>query len=155
MGFETLSRPRPIFNERPRMPIVPIERCRPVAAAVEPKPAEKPKPKFTIIAEPEPRYTAEELLARFKEVYLIDKTQIDRDNVSALAVIRTVARRHNLRVETILGEGRSKPVIAARWDAIASVRREFPGWSIVRIARTFNRDHSSIISVLKKTVVRK
>lgn len=69
-------------------------------------------------------------------------------------VIKRVAAQHRMSVKELLSPSRTHRVIAARFDAIVEVyetcRRSESRLSLSEIGRLFGRDHTSILSALRK-----
>ena len=66
----------------------------------------------------------------------------------AYAIVRAVAAERGFTVETILGRGRSHPIVAVRWEVWR--RLHDAGWSSVAIGRAFDRDHTTILHALTR-----
>jgi chromosomal replication initiation ATPase DnaA len=66
----------------------------------------------------------------------------------ARQMVGEIADRHGVSFAEIIGPRKHRKVLAARYEAIRAVNREFPGWSSPKIGRFFNRDHTSILSAL-------
>jgi chromosomal replication initiation ATPase DnaA len=69
-------------------------------------------------------------------------------------IIAEVALAHRVTVEDILGPGRSAPLVEARHKAIIEVAVRRPAFSLPQIGRCFNRDHTTILHVLRKHGIR-
>lgn len=65
-------------------------------------------------------------------------------------IIREVAEETGYSAEMLVGDSKRGNVVAARWRAIAEVEYRRPDLSSVQIGRFFNRDHTTILAVLKK-----
>lgn len=65
-------------------------------------------------------------------------------------IIREVAEQTGIPAEMLVGESQKRKVVAARWRAIAEVEFRRPDLSSAQIGRYFNRDHSTILTILKK-----
>lgn len=65
-----------------------------------------------------------------------------------LADIDTIAERHKLTREDILGTRKMRPIIDARHECIALFRSR--GFSTLAIGRIMQRDHSTIVHALQK-----
>jgi hypothetical protein len=76
-----------------------------------------------------------------------------RSGPSARRIVVEVAERHGLAVEDILGPRRSGPLIAARHEAMAEVYTRCPALTLPQIGVLFNRDHTTVLSALKKLKV--
>ncbi len=66
-------------------------------------------------------------------------------------IIRLVALKHGYRYYDILGSGRTKPLTAARREAVRLVKSHCREMSSVQIGRLFHRDHSSILNLLGRS----
>lgn len=64
-------------------------------------------------------------------------------------VIAAVARHTGITCETLVGKSRLRPVVVARRIAAYILRHRY-GWSSTRIAKTLNRDHTTILTGLKR-----
>lgn len=67
----------------------------------------------------------------------------------ARAIIEQVAKETGIPYAMIVGCSRNAVIVEARFEAIARVATN-TGWSLPRIGRVFNRDHTSILNALKK-----
>lgn len=72
----------------------------------------------------------------------------------ARAIIAEAALQHGVSVEDIVGQGRSKPLIAARHQAVVEVATRNPAMSMPQIGRLFRRDHTTILAVFRKFSLR-
>jgi hypothetical protein len=66
-----------------------------------------------------------------------------------MLAVRAVAALHGVAVEAILSDSRRYLVMLARRDAYKAVAATNPGWTILQIARLFDKDHTSVIYGLK------
>ena len=78
----------------------------------------------------------------------IARTRIASQGV-ARQIIAAVAKEHGVTVAEIVGHRRSTWIVAARWEAIKRVSLE-TGWSLPRIGRVFDRDHTSVLHALRR-----
>ena len=69
-------------------------------------------------------------------------------NRLALSIVKAVAAERGFTVEIILGRGRSRPIVAVRWEVWRRLHAR--GWSSVAIGRAFGRDHSTILHALQR-----
>jgi chromosomal replication initiation ATPase DnaA len=69
-------------------------------------------------------------------------------------IIRLVAESHGLTPEIIKGERRCRVVVGARYEAIREIVRFYPEWTLPRIGRELNKDHTSILHALRKLGLR-
>lgn len=108
---------------------------------------EKPKPVFIAPSVPD-------LLKHFHEVKIDNVHTVFRPEKGpkgARKIIEWVAATHGFTADEILSERRSKPLIDARWQAIAIVRLVNPTWSLPKIGQVFGgRDHTTILNCLRK-----
>jgi chromosomal replication initiation ATPase DnaA len=51
----------------------------------------------------------------------------------------------------VLGPSRARPLVQARFDAVAAVKMAYPGMSLPMLGRLFKRDHTSILAALRKS----
>jgi chromosomal replication initiation ATPase DnaA len=66
-------------------------------------------------------------------------------------IIREVAQRHGMTPAAITGQGRSKVIVAARFEAIALTYIERPDLSLPGMGRMFGgRDHTTILHALRR-----
>ena len=65
------------------------------------------------------------------------------------AIIEAVARKHGIDAKAILGARRTKAIVDARWEAVWEVKKA-TGFSLLHLARIFNRDHTTILSSLRR-----
>ena len=63
---------------------------------------------------------------------------------------KAVADRHGLSVRVMLGEGRSRDLTAARWEAVRACVDARPDLSASAIGKLFRRDHSFVFYALKR-----
>lgn len=68
----------------------------------------------------------------------------------ALSIVRRVAEEHGVAPSAIFGESRVKHVMLARRAAMVAIATEQPEWSVVRIGRLFNRDHTTVLHAFKQ-----
>jgi hypothetical protein len=74
--------------------------------------------------------------------------------VSVKALLKEVAGRHEVTVGEILGPSRVTKIKDARWEAIILVHAAHPLWSLPKIGRLFNKDHTTILHCLKQSGMR-
>lgn len=65
-------------------------------------------------------------------------------------IIAQVAERHGLQPRDVTGPGRTKKIVACRFEAICEVHKAYPHWSLPKLGLVFNRDHTSILHALQK-----
>src|SRR3546814_7609747 len=68
---------------------------------------------------------------------------------TGLAIVAQVARVHGYSVSDLTGPSKRRPVCIVRWRAMKALQET--GCSISSIGRTFHRDHSSVISGLRRS----
>jgi chromosomal replication initiation ATPase DnaA len=49
----------------------------------------------------------------------------------------------------VLGPSRARPLVQARFDAVAAVKMAYPGMSLPMLGRLFKRDHTTLLHALK------
>ena len=68
-----------------------------------------------------------------------------------LAIVESVVARHpGVTVADVFGPCRKRPIVNARFEAIAEIVEARPHWSYPTIGRLFNRDHTTIMSALDR-----
>lgn len=67
----------------------------------------------------------------------------------AREIVRGVSRQTGIPVEDIMGYSRRPEIVMARHGAIWLIRDRL-GWSLMRLGRFFNRDHSTIHRALRR-----
>ena len=73
-----------------------------------------------------------------------------------MAIVESVVARHpGVTVDDVFGNSRRRPIINARFEAIAEVAQSRQHWSFPTLGKLFNRDHSTIMSALQKVGVKK
>ena len=68
-------------------------------------------------------------------------------------VIRRIERAHGVTLEQMQGPQRYRPIVRARWALIAALRER--GWSLLRIGRFMNRDHTTVLYALRREAERR
>lgn len=81
---------------------------------------------------------------------VIDLSAALTPKARAKLIVRAIAMRHGMRLEDIMGRGRTKPVVTARHEAIAAVYVEFSHWSLEAIAQFFGIHHTSVLHAIYK-----
>ena len=66
---------------------------------------------------------------------------------------REACVKHGVSMEALLGERRDKKIVQARHEAIRSVYSQLQGLSLSRIARAFNRDHTTVLYVVGRVKI--
>jgi len=69
-------------------------------------------------------------------------------------LVARVAVWHGYTFDDVTGPSRSAPLVQARFDAIVAVATTYPGMSLPMMGRLFKRDHTSILSALRKRGLR-
>lgn len=64
-------------------------------------------------------------------------------------LIGRVAAWHGFTVDDVLGPSRARPLVQARFDAVAAVKMAYPGMSLPMLGRLFKRDHTTLLHALK------
>ena len=98
-----------------------------------------------------PRGHAYAALFRLKtavEQEIIDQKQIDRKRAEFILRAQ-VAKFPGVTVEQIMSTARHRPIFLARAVAMAKIRSEL-AWSLPKIGRFFNRDHTSVLHSIKR-----
>ncbi|QNH32375.1 helix-turn-helix domain-containing protein [Aminobacter sp. MDW-2] len=65
-------------------------------------------------------------------------------------IIEAVAAEHGVSSSAILAYTRAKKVFDARVDAVLRVKQELPRVSLPLMGRAFNRDHSTVLYILRR-----
>lgn len=85
----------------------------------------------------------------------IDRTNGDVDrlpNLSFDEVVAQSARLHGISVGELLSRSRDAHYVRARAEAYVVLRGQ--GWSYPSIGRAFKRDHTTILSAVRKAIGR-
>ena len=69
---------------------------------------------------------------------------------SVLDIQKQTAQRHRVTLQELLGPGRSRLLVVARYEAIALANAAWPELSTLALGRLFQRDHTIILRALKK-----
>lgn len=88
---------------------------------------------------PKRRISFEELMAMESNI-LKSKARI---------MVDSICEKHEVPFRIIMGCCRMHKTLAARHEAIIAVRY-LTGWSLTRLGRFFNKDHTTILHVLRK-----
>jgi hypothetical protein len=76
------------------------------------------------------------------------------DRETARAILAEVAERHGVTVIDVIGPGRFKKIVAARYEAIGIIAATHWHWSLPQLGRFFGgRDHTTIIHAICKRVI--
>jgi chromosomal replication initiation ATPase DnaA len=59
-------------------------------------------------------------------------------------IIELVAIKHMVSKSAIMGSGRSRYIVRARWEAFVALRDHL-GWGLSRIGHFFNKDHTTVL----------
>lgn len=73
---------------------------------------------------------------------------------SVADIIRETAERYGVTVGALKGPGRNRHMLAARREAMVLVRTVWPELSSAAMGRLFNRDHTSVLHLLRRAGVR-
>lgn len=96
----------------------------------------------------------EALKAMFKEIETPQSPQVKERETAFVPPIKKAIMEYALRTawtyEEIIGPGRNRALVEARFDCIAHVRRKFPSATLTQLGRSFNKDHTSILHSLRK-----
>lgn len=76
---------------------------------------------------------------------------LESPNAHRARIIREIAEKYGVAAHEIVGRAQRPHVMTARDAAIAAVREAYPKRSLARIGQDFNRDHSTIITSLRRT----
>lgn len=68
---------------------------------------------------------------------------------TARAIVKDVAQRTGVPVEEIFGRTRTGDVALARHEAIWRIKKA-TDWSLPRIGRMFNRDHTTVLNSIRR-----
>jgi len=66
------------------------------------------------------------------------------------AIVERCATGTNVTYAEVMGRSRAKPVVRVRHAAIAATVQRFPWMTYPQLGRVFDRDHSTIMTALKK-----
>lgn len=139
---------RPFLSYRaPRIAVVDRWRVRPRIVAKEPEaPPAKPREARTC-------YTRPIIIARPCEVIPMKDAAFpiyERKFPNPMELAKAIADKHGLTIDDLRGPRRQAKYIAARFEAIDAFRAQLPHWSLPMIGRFFNRDHTSVLSAIRK-----
>ena len=62
--------------------------------------------------------------------------------------VKAIERATGVSYEEMKGPSRYAPIVAARWQVIALLRAR--GWSLPKIGKELNRDHTTILYALRQ-----
>ncbi len=122
-----------------------LRRPKPVLRLVVTAPEPEPEPITVRLPCPPSRVESDFVARTLHQAWLAD-LRISRLLIASF--IGRIAAWHGLTYEDILGPSRTHPVIAARFDAIASLYRLMPRANLSELGRHFRRDHTSIRAAL-------
>jgi len=60
-----------------------------------------------------------------------------------------VAARHRLTLDDLTGPRVARPLVRARWEAMAAIRAQ-TRFSLPQIGQFFNRDHTTVLAGIRK-----
>jgi chromosomal replication initiation ATPase DnaA len=138
--------------------MVPIERVRPMAP-LPIAPSRPPEPiDIPAFLKPRDMEPIEHILERVR--VLSDAR--DTETLYHLAappeakrIIFNIALKHRVPVGSMMGPRRYGPLFRARQEAIGTIAIAYPEWSLPRIGKLFNRDHTTILYTLAKLGIRR
>ncbi|MBF9234701.1 helix-turn-helix domain-containing protein [Microvirga alba] len=132
-GFTTLARPRPVFNQRPAMPVVPFERVGRAAPVI---PVALPPP---VVEVRQP--TVAELLDNFRLVCSSEAAP----RLTMHLILEHVAAGFQVTTQDLKNERRTMRVVQPR-QAFMYLARDLTGKSYPSIGRVIGgKDHTTII----------
>lgn len=70
-------------------------------------------------------------------------------------LVAYTAAKHHVGMDQILSPFRGREIVAARSEAIHLVRSHVPGIGLTRMGQYFGRDHSTILSALRRYEIRR
>ena len=85
-------------------------------------------------------------MSRVRDIIDVRRTP----RMERMELIASVAERNGASVSEVLSRRRDRRIVKARHAAILAVRERFDGDSLPMIGRLFNRDHTSILHVVRK-----
>jgi hypothetical protein len=135
-GYQSSFMPPAQLREPTRMPVVPAERVR------RPSLPDKPKPPVEI-----PDFLPIVRAARERTPEAIAALPAP---ARARALLESVAESHDVSVGDILGPRRQRNLVAARREVTARIAIACPSWSLPRIGKFLNRDHTTCLWHLRK-----
>lgn len=68
-------------------------------------------------------------------------------------IIAKTAEKHGLKVSDLTGPRRFRPIVRARWEAMAEAY-DLRIWQSTVIGRAFNRDHSTVLHAVQQVRAR-
>ena len=71
-------------------------------------------------------------------------------DLGAEDMLRTIAHAYGFTADDIRGPRRHKRLVEARFDAYCRITKARPDWSLLRLGRFFRRDHTTLLSALRK-----
>lgn len=90
------------------------------------------------------------IMAEYRCVYETERGKAF-DPVRADEIVKFVADVHNVLLEVLKGASRQKPVIQARFDAVAAVKFLKPQLSLPSVGRVLGgKDHTTVLWALRK-----
>ena len=81
------------------------------------------------------------------------KGEVEIQPISMRDIACRVAERHGLTVDDLRGSDRTKRVAWPRQEAMAAIR-ETGRYSLPRIGKFFNRDHTTVIHAVRRVAER-
>lgn len=98
-------------------------------------------------------------IVRAAEKNIFDQTSINVwlavyprsiDITNPQEIIEMVSAELEIYVEDIIGKSHNRLIVEARYIAIKMIKEMIPSLTLTRIAKVFDRDHTSIIHALKQ-----
>jgi hypothetical protein len=122
-----------------------------VIPAIQP-PAAKPKLDLKPKTPAPPADTVANLIAKYLYVYTPQGTV---GMAETKHLVATIAKRHGVTFQDIMGPCRRAKIVAARFEAIVAVAQVRYMWSLPQIGRFFgDRDHTTILHAIKTQAVK-
>lgn len=97
--------------------------------------------------EERPAVTTEEIVAHFR---VLTFGQCASSKPTGREIIKKVCWENQIEVDVVLGKSRSRKVVAVRQAAMAAIYCIRTDYSLPKIGRLFNRDHTTVIYSLMK-----
>ncbi|MBB4200610.1 hypothetical protein GGD83_004439 [Rhodoblastus sphagnicola] len=74
---------------------------------------------------------------------------IDLSNEKSGPILKLVSERTGVSIKEILGDEKPAAIAAARQEAMWAVKK-ITNWSLPRIGRRFNRDHTTVLHAIRR-----
>jgi chromosomal replication initiation ATPase DnaA len=131
-----------------------LARRQRLMGAPQPKALPKPAPKMPLVKKAfcyrEKPMWKQVTITFSDHVYRWQFYQASQSGAPVRDFIETWCRRQLINVTDVLGESRAKPITAFRHRLMWEVRNAFPALSLPAIARIFGRDHTTVLSAIRK-----